>query len=253
MEKILFIMAWVFIIVGVFIWFQKHFIKLINDILKFLFENKDKYNKIIGAVYFLIGLVLLGGIKNQENSIEAEIGAGSIVIILLMSIFLIILHNIILRKFRKQVTASPINNFTPDMPLVQKIQYYIETKRSKSSIFHIGYFILLGSICALIILYFSLVTTNKVIFDIQFTVLIIALITILLAVKQLLLTDNNKADNWLPILYEIEKRTGENLLGEELNKTFEFEKSMEKKAVYNFIIGLLVAVILFVIVVLYFK
>lgn len=256
----LFLSGVVLVLTSIWIFFQKHIVKIIKSIFIILKENllrdKVQYSKAVGRLLLALGVsfMLIARVPWENISIEENTINDAVIIVtmLIITIVLVILHNFIANLiFKKEKTAPKNEDFSSDMLLPQKIQYYMGSKRYKSKIFHIGYFIMLGTLYVIITGYLYSILTKKTIFDIQFTVPIIALLTVLLAVKQLLLTDNNKADSWLPILYEIEKRTGESLLEEELNKTLEFEKSMERKAVYNSIIGLLVGVILLVIVVLY--
>lgn len=58
--------------------------------------------------------------------------------------------------------------------------------------------------------------------------------------KQLFLTEANKADNFLPILFELDK----NLVDEELNRIYLFEKKVDQRTIYNFLIGALLAILL---------
>lgn len=56
----------------------------------------------------------------------------------------------------------------------------------------------------------------------------------------------NKADIWLPLLFELDKK----LINDEFNRIYDFEQKLDKKSVYNLLIGIVIA-ILFVMFVLY--
>lgn len=258
----LFFSGKVLILTSICIFLQKHIAKILKSICIFIKEcalkDKVQYNKTVGGSLLVLGLsftviakVPLGNISMADIATN---DAFIIAIIFIITIVLVTIHNFIANLiFKKEKTAPKIEDFNSEMLLPQKIQSYLETKRHKLLIFHPLYQGLLAFIFTCFIYTVTVIfpgfhgtqqnSDTLLLFITLFITtitLFIILITLALSMKQLFLTEANKADNFLPILFELDK----NLVDEELNRIYLFEKKVDQRTIYNFLIGALLAILL---------
>lgn len=214
-------------------------------------KDKDLYNETVGKAFLILGLLLMITANRLGEGSPFTSTVADIVIIFIMLIIvvlLLVIHNIIVKRiFKNKRSHSKIVDFNSDMQLPQKIQSYMETKRQKSTIFHNLYQVLLSFIFTNFICMITLFKSYETQQIIEFLTLFVAtmslsaiLITLTLIMKQLFLTEINKADNFLLILFELDR----SLVDEELNRINLFENKVDKRTTYNFLLGALLAILL---------
>lgn len=223
---------------------------------------EGSFSYLMAIIYLVIGITLLclgkGVIRVKIETTIASIApiapkihilllilVGVIIFVTLLAIYVFIAKLL----FTIKNIDSRLDEITLDMPFAQKIQCYMKTKRDKSIVFHTLYQGTLGFLFIIIMASLSLLLAKKTGISGVLTVLVM-LFAALIALKQLFFIEINKADNWLPILYELDKESNEestkSLIEEELDEIITLEKTIAHNELGNFTKGSLIALYLLI-------
>lgn len=200
-------------------------------------ESRAKFDCFVAIAFMLVGLVLL---IIEQMPVDSFNNATfkKIIFIIFFAGLITLLHNIIANIiFQNRINGDESD--IDSMQLEEKIQQYMEFKRKKTFKFSTIYSFIVGFVCTLGIVIFVATLANNEENINTWLVLLFTMLTLLIATKQAFISEINKADIWLPILFELDR----NLINHELNRIYDFETKLDKKSEYNLLIGIVIAIL----------